>query len=97
MIAIVVTIEQTIFTDVLRLVITINRIVITYVAISNVVISVATYIPIQPALFIAGGLLALRCQLSCTQVTIHTATELCLEEEQRKRKISKAISNSNFT
>ena len=67
-IAIVVTIERTIFTDVLRLVITIIRNVITYVAINNVVISVATYIPIQPALFIAGDLLALRCQLSCVQV-----------------------------
>ena len=76
-IAIVVTIERTIFTDVLQLVITIIRNVITYVAITYVVISVATYVP--TALFIAGGLLALRCQLSC--ISYYTATELCLEEE----------------
>ena len=63
MIAIVVTIQRTIFTDVLRLVITNIHNVITYVAITYVVISVAMYVP--TALFIAGGLLALQCQLLC--------------------------------
>ena len=62
-IAIVITIERTIFTDVLQLVIMIIHNVITYVAICDVVIFVAMYIPV--ALYIAAGCLALHCQLLC--------------------------------
>ena len=51
-ITIVITIEQTVFTDVLQLVIKIIRNVITYMAICDVVISVAMYIPV--ALYIAA-------------------------------------------
>ena len=52
MIAIVITIERTIFTDVLQLVITLIRNVITYVAICYVIISMAMYVPI--ALYVTG-------------------------------------------
>ena len=60
-VVIVITIEQTIFTNVLQLVIKIIRNVIMYVAICYVVISVAMYILI--ALYRAESFLALHCQL----------------------------------
>ena len=79
-ITIVITVEQTVFTDILQLVIKIIHNVITYVAICDVVISIATYIPVQSFIY-SHRFLSAAIYNSCVSCWI--ATELCLEEKQR--------------